>query len=241
MAGCACTGSTSARGAEAVHRWYCPAVGLEVDTEAYQAVWREALAPIAAQGWTGDRAARLPCREHHAGRRAQRRRALRTARFQDALAGHPATTSPRCLRMRGATCPRRSSANDRSLRRGQRRSEDSKPHIGRWPRSANTRIRGVFTRLWKRDGKPHYRRFNRACGACSNATWPRRGWRRARLVSTAMSPTIIAARRGPTPHERRASGLRLRPRFGQGPGYRDIMVPGWAKADATLTATRPSR
>ena len=23
----------------------------------------------------------------------------------------------------------------------------------------NTRILGVFTRLWKRDGKPHYRRF----------------------------------------------------------------------------------
>ena len=36
--------------------WYCPALGLEVDVEAYLAAWRAVLAPVAAAGGPGHRA-----------------------------------------------------------------------------------------------------------------------------------------------------------------------------------------
>ena len=91
--------------------WYCPAVGAEVDADAYRAAWREVLEPVAGDGLgPGDGAARLSCREHHAGRGPGRRRAFRPARFpgRACRASRP-TISLRCSRTRGATCRRRSS------------------------------------------------------------------------------------------------------------------------------------
>jgi hypothetical protein len=33
----------------------------------------------------------------------------------------------------------------------------------------NAKIIGIFVRLWKRDGKPRYLSFLRACGGCWSA------------------------------------------------------------------------
>lgn len=84
--------------------WYAPALGLEVDRDAFRAAWEAALAPVAADG-----IARVTVlRDFHAenimllgGREGIAHFGLLD--FQDALVGHPPTTSPRCWRMRGAT------------------------------------------------------------------------------------------------------------------------------------------
>ncbi len=63
--------------------------------------------------------------------------------------------------MRGATCPQEiERRDDRPLCRRDRATRAAFERAY-WALAAqrNTRILGVFTRLWKRDGKPHYRRF----------------------------------------------------------------------------------
>jgi aminoglycoside/choline kinase family phosphotransferase len=141
--------------------WYMPALGLEVDEEAYRSAWREALAPVANDGL----APVTVLRDFHAenvmlieGQSGVAHFGLLD--FQDALAGHPAYDLASVLE---------------DARR------DVSPHIERqmidrymsatghgaafeaayWALAAqrNTRILGVFVRLWKRDGKPGYRKF----------------------------------------------------------------------------------
>jgi aminoglycoside/choline kinase family phosphotransferase len=80
--------------------------------------------------------------------------------FQDALAGHPAYDLASVLEdarrdvppeIEQAMIARYIAATAQGL----------KFERAYWALAAqrNTRILGVFTRLWKRDGKPHYRRF----------------------------------------------------------------------------------
>ena len=71
--------------------WYCPAVGADVDAEAYQAAWREVLEPVARDGLGPV----TVLRDYHAenimlvaGRDGVAHFGLLD--FQDALAGHPA-------------------------------------------------------------------------------------------------------------------------------------------------------
>ena len=141
--------------------WYCPAVGLEVDAESYQAAWTEVLEPIADDGLGPV----TVLRDYHAenimlveGRDGVAHFGLLD--FQDALAGHPAydlasvledarrdvpPTLERDMLGRYIAATGRGEAFERAY----------------WALAAqrNTRILGVFTRLWKRDGKPGYRRF----------------------------------------------------------------------------------
>ena len=80
--------------------------------------------------------------------------------FQDALAGHPAYDL--CSVLEDA---RRdvSPGIERAMLERYKAASDSPELFERayWALAAqrNTRILGVFTRLWKRDGKPAYRRF----------------------------------------------------------------------------------
>jgi aminoglycoside/choline kinase family phosphotransferase len=141
--------------------WYCPAVGADVDCEAYQRAWREVLGPVAQDGLGPV----TVLRDYHAenimlveGRGGVAHFGLLD--FQDALAGHPAydlasvledarrDVPPVIERMMIARYVGASGAGD-----GFERAY--------WALAAqrNTRILGVFTRLWKRDGKPHYRQF----------------------------------------------------------------------------------
>src|SRR6201999_2888779 len=71
--------------------WYCPAVGLDVDADAYRAAWRAVLEPIANDGLGPV----TVLRDYHAenimlvaGRDGIRHFGLLD--FQDAVAGHPA-------------------------------------------------------------------------------------------------------------------------------------------------------
>ena len=141
--------------------WYCPAVGLSVDLEGYSAAWRKALEPVARDGLGPV----TVLRDYHAenvmlvkGREGVAHFGLLD--FQDALAGHPAYDLASVLEdaRRDVSPEIERTMLDRYIATvgGGRAFERSY-----WALAAqrNTRILGVFTRLWKRDGKPHYTQF----------------------------------------------------------------------------------
>jgi aminoglycoside/choline kinase family phosphotransferase len=141
--------------------WYCPAVGLEVDAESYRAAWTEVLEPIANDGLGPV----TVLRDYHAenimlveGRDGVAHFGLLD--FQDALAGHPAYDLASVLEDARRDVP---PELERAMLGRYIAATGSGEAFERayWALAAqrNTRILGVFTRLWKRDGKPGYRRF----------------------------------------------------------------------------------
>lgn len=141
--------------------WYCPAVGTDVDVASYQAAWREVLEPVA-----NDRFGPVTVlRDYHAenimlveGREGVAHFGLLD--FQDALAGHPAYDLASVLE------DARRDVSENIEREMIDRYVAATGHgeafeAAYWALAAqrNTRILGVFTRLWKRDNKPGYRRF----------------------------------------------------------------------------------
>jgi aminoglycoside/choline kinase family phosphotransferase len=141
--------------------WYCPAVGLSVDVEGYRAAWSQVLEPVAKDGLGPV----TVLRDYHAenvmlvkGREGVAHFGLLD--FQDALVGHPAYDLASVLEDARRDVPPdiERAMLDRYIAAvgGGRRFERSY-----WALAAqrNTRILGVFTRLWKRDGKPHYTQF----------------------------------------------------------------------------------
>ncbi len=141
--------------------WYCPAVGLTVDTDAYRAAWTEVLQPVAFDGLGPV----TVLRDFHAenvmlvdGREGVRHFGLLD--FQDALIGHPAYDLASVLED-----ARRDVQPDveRAIIDRYVAATGSPPAFERayWALAAqrNARILGVFTRLWKRDNKPHYTDF----------------------------------------------------------------------------------
>ena len=141
--------------------WYCPAVGVDVDIHNYLAAWAEVLAPVAADGLGPV----TVLRDYHAenvmlveGREGVAHFGLLD--FQDALAGHPAYDLASVLEDARRDVP---PAIERSMidRYVVATGHDEALERAYWALAAqrNTRILGVFTRLWKRDGKPHYRQF----------------------------------------------------------------------------------
>jgi N-acetylmuramate 1-kinase len=141
--------------------WYCPAVGAEVDVEAYRAAWLQALSPVANDGLGPV----TVLRDYHAenimlvgDREGVAHFGLLD--FQDALAGHPAYDLASVLEDARRDVPpaiERSMIDRYLAATGHNESFDR----AYWVLAAqrNTRILGVFTRLWKRDNKPHYRQF----------------------------------------------------------------------------------
>jgi aminoglycoside/choline kinase family phosphotransferase len=141
--------------------WYCPAVGAEVDLEGYRDSWRQVLEPVAADGLGPV----TVLRDYHAenimlveGRNGVAHFGLLD--FQDALTGHPAYDLASVLEDARRDVPE-------SIERAMIDRYVAATGCGEaferafWALAAqrNTRILGVFTRLWKRDGKPQYRRF----------------------------------------------------------------------------------
>ena len=141
--------------------WYCPAIGLSVDVDAYRAAWNEVLGPVANDGLGPV----TVLRDYHAenimllsGREGIGKFGLLD--FQDALAGHPAYDLASVLEdARRDVSP----AIERIMidRYAAATAADTRFETAYWALAAqrNTRILGVFTRLWKRDGKPHYTEF----------------------------------------------------------------------------------
>ena len=141
--------------------WYCPAVGIEVDKDAYRAAWTEVLEPVANDGLGPV----TVLRDYHAenimlvhGRDGVGHFGLLD--FQDALAGHPAYDLCSVLEDARRDVPEdlERAMLDRYIAATGHGTVFENAY---WALAAqrNTRILGVFTRLWKRDGKPGYRRF----------------------------------------------------------------------------------
>jgi aminoglycoside/choline kinase family phosphotransferase len=141
--------------------WYCPAVGIEPDMAGWEAAWAEVLAPVAADGLGPV----TVLRDYHAenimliaGRRGIAHFGLLD--FQDAVAGHPAYDLVSVLEdaRRDVTRSVERAMLDRYMEATGQGPDFEHAY---WALAAqrNTRILGVFTRLWKRDDKPGYRKF----------------------------------------------------------------------------------
>jgi N-acetylmuramate 1-kinase len=141
--------------------WYCPAVGANVDVQAYREAWRRVLEPVASDGLGPV----TVLRDYHAENImlvADREGVAHFGLldFQDALAGHPAYDLASVLEdARRDVSPEVERAMiDRYIAAMGNSAALERAY---WALAAqrNTRILGVFTRLWKRDNKPGYRRF----------------------------------------------------------------------------------
>ncbi len=153
----------NAYGRDELHReaalftqWYCPAVDLDVDTPGYCAAFDAAFTAL------GDAPVVTVLRDYHAenimlidGVAGQRRLGLLD--FQDALAGHPAYDLVSLLQDARRDVSPALEADMRTLYTGI-----APPCAGFDAAYAvlgaqrNAKILGIFTRLWKRDGKARY-------------------------------------------------------------------------------------
>lgn len=142
-------------------QWYCPAVGLSVDEAGYRAAWEAVLSPLMASL----EAPVTVLRDYHAENIMLIDGGAGLARFglldfQDALAGHPAYDLVSMLEdARRDVTP----SVERAMLDHYMATTGVGPEFetAYWVLGAqrNTRILGLFPRLWKRDDKPHYLRF----------------------------------------------------------------------------------
>jgi hypothetical protein len=139
--------------------WYCPTLGINVDRDAFRGAWEAVLTPVEHDG--------LPrvtvLRDYHAenimlvpGKTGVAHYGLLD--FQDALIGHPAYDLASVLEdARRDVTP----AVEAAMLARYQGATGQDIESAYWALAAqrNTRILGVFVRLWKRDGKPGYRQF----------------------------------------------------------------------------------
>ncbi|HEX7872526.1 MAG TPA: phosphotransferase [Sphingobium sp.] len=149
------------REAALLTEWYCPAVGLDVDADGYAAAW-DAVLPLV------ERDAQPPVtvlRDYHAENimildDAGRSFGLGLLDFQDALAGHPAYDLVSLLQdARRDVDPAVEQAMLAHYRSRAPVSADFDAAYAILGAQRNAKIIGIFTRLWKRDGKPRYLDF----------------------------------------------------------------------------------
>lgn len=134
--------------------WYCPAVGLDVDAQGYVDAWDAVLAPLA-----DGHAPVTVLRDYHAENimLIEGSDTLGLLDFQDALAGHPAYDLVSLLQdaRRDVEPALEAAMLDRYKRiTGASDAFDIAYHVLGAQR--NAKIVGIFTRLWRRDGKPRY-------------------------------------------------------------------------------------
>ncbi len=133
--------------------WYCPAVGLMVDAAGYRQGWDAVLDPAIADEPV------TVLRDFHAENLMLTGSppALGLLDFQDALAGHPAYDLVSLLQdARRDVDPeleRSMLARYIAATGGGKRFTDAYHVLGA---QRNAKILGIFTRLWRRDGKPRY-------------------------------------------------------------------------------------
>ena len=141
--------------------WYCPAMGLNVDEAGYRASWDEALAPMLDRQNPGVSV----LRDYHAENIMLLGDPAENAPqglidFQDALVGHSAYDLVSLLQdARREVSPELERAMlDRYLAQVDA-GADFEADYARLGAQRNAKIVGIFTRLNKRDGKPHYLNF----------------------------------------------------------------------------------
>lgn len=139
-------------------QWYAPATGLEVDAEAYIAAWRAVWAPVLEVVRSNPV---LVLRDFHADNLMARAAGaeLGLLDFQDALAGHAAYDLVSLLQdARRDVAP---DLEEEMIAFYRDRANVADPDLFRahyeiLGAQRNSKILGIFTRLWKRDGKAHY-------------------------------------------------------------------------------------
>jgi aminoglycoside/choline kinase family phosphotransferase len=140
--------------------WYCPAIGLGVDVEGYERAWDEVLAIVEHS----ESPAVTVLRDYHAENimlidRPQAK-GLGLLDFQDALAGHPAYDLVSLLQdARRDVPPAVEAAMIAHYRAIANPPADFEAAYAVLGAQRNAKIIGIFTRLWKRDGKPRYLSF----------------------------------------------------------------------------------
>ena len=141
--------------------WYCPHMALDVDVAGFRAAWQAVLADVAAgaDGWVTE------LRDYHAENIMLNDAHPGVARyglldFQDARVGHPAYDLVSMLEdARRDVSPAVEMAMLRHYMTTTARGPQFETAYWALGAQRNTRIIGLFVRLWKRDGKPHYRSF----------------------------------------------------------------------------------
>ncbi|MEP5939176.1 MAG: phosphotransferase [Erythrobacter sp.] len=150
--------ATYQREAALLIEWYCPAVGLSVDAEAYRSAWNAALAPLINRQDPGVSV----LRDYHAENimllgDPRQGAAQGLIDFQDALVGHPAYDLVSLLQdARREVSPELEQA---MLQRYCSATGDGEEFLADYAllgAQRNAKIVGIFTRLCKRDGKPRY-------------------------------------------------------------------------------------
>jgi aminoglycoside/choline kinase family phosphotransferase len=138
--------------------WYVTALSMDVDKPNYFPAWREAWADLLL---LVERFPVMVLRDYHADNLMvlPGRRELGLLDFQDALAGHPAYDLVSLLQdARRDVSPELEEAMlDRYMDAAKVRDRTRfRAHYEVLGAQRNTKILGIFTRLWKRDGKAHY-------------------------------------------------------------------------------------
>jgi aminoglycoside/choline kinase family phosphotransferase len=141
-------------------QWYCPAVALDVDGESYTRAWDMVL-PIVERSASPTVTV---LRDYHAENIMLIDRAashgLGLLDFQDALAGHPAYDLVSLLQDARRDVPAEIEAamlaHYKAIARPPADFDAAYAVLGA---QRNAKIIGIFTRLWKRDGKPRYLSF----------------------------------------------------------------------------------
>lgn len=132
--------------------WYCPAVGIDADAAAYIAAWQPAF----------DRVADSPApvtvlRDFHAENLMVIEAGLGLLDFQDALAGHRAYDLVSLLQdARRDVEPEIEAEMLARYCAATGAGDDFVAAYRVLGAQRNAKIIGIFTRLWKRDGKPRY-------------------------------------------------------------------------------------
>ncbi|MGB7419581.1 MAG: phosphotransferase [Erythrobacter sp.] len=153
---------TYLREAGLLTQWYAPAKGLDVDRNGYEAAWREVLSPLLAR----QAAPVTVLRDYHAENimlladpRASSLASVAQGLidFQDALAGHRAYDLASLLQdaRRDVSEALEAAMLERYCERAVTDEHFRADYI-RLAAQRNAKIIGIFTRLYKRDGKTRY-------------------------------------------------------------------------------------
>lgn len=136
-------------------QWYMPAMSLPFDQSEFDNVWRQALKPVA------DVQKVTVLRDYHAENvMLLDDGAQGLIDFQDALIGHPAYDLVSLLQdARRDVSPELEAAMLQHYKSTTNASGDFDHHYALLGAQRNTKIIGIFTRLWKRDGKDRYLSF----------------------------------------------------------------------------------
>lgn len=139
------------READLLTEWYCPAVGATADQAGYDAAWDQVIPLV-----LGGRQVTV-LRDYHVENIMLIERGMGLLDFQDALTGHPAYDLVSLLQdARRDVSLQLEAAMLARYREATGADEDFVAAYHVLGAQRNAKIVGIFTRLWKRDGKPRY-------------------------------------------------------------------------------------